>query len=477
MKASPVRSRAAAAGVLLLIFCPVAGGALFFPGWPGSRKAPRLLRGTDAGYGPAGIAAEPGSASAGLLPLSSPPATEAAFVGRARGPWMPGSGVEETAGKISLSESLGLSGGIGDLDYYLDLLRPGAGREEIALAARLLGVNQDLASFPEALVDRLLVEPDGERLRAGGLLLDLSLRVLDLSSCRTPGGSPALRFVVEAILEAYEDLYARLGEALGGVTRMISSSGCIASEDLEDLLGLAQRVPGTAGLVRAAVSDLVEIDPFWAERLLFDRADDFTVGMSLEAELILQSAALDQLLPLDALDLIASGTTFMTERPGSPGAGPDSFRWRREALQGIARRLREEELFHWLRVRGDGDTSRLLVSVLSPRRQQSLLTRLAHSAAIEGRLRGGAVVKLAGVRANEDAASMVLGLLQETWPGRSDLFIQASENLLSRSGSADAWTERIVLGLRGLLDEPRDKLSSAAEADLLRLLSLYGGSD
>jgi hypothetical protein len=114
---------------------------------------------------------------------------------------------------------------------------------------------------------------------------------------------------------------------------------------------------------------------------------------------------------------------------------------------------------------------------LSPSRQQSLLTRLARSAAIEGRLRGGAVVKLAGVRANEEAASMVLGLLQETWPGRSDLFIQASENLLSRSGSADAWTERIVLGLRGLLDGPRDKLSSAAEADLLRLLSLYGGSD
>ena len=87
------------------------------------------------------------------------------------------------------------------------------------------------------------------------------------------------------------------------------------------------------------------------------------------------------------------------------------------------------------------------------------------------------MVKLAGVRADEEAASMVLGLLQEAWPGRSDLFIQASENLLSRSGSADAWTERIVLGLRGLLDGPRDKLSSAAEADLLRLLSLYGGPD
>ena len=107
-------------------------------------------------------------------------------------------------GEISLLESLGLSGGIDDLDYYLDLLRPGAGREEIVLAARLLGENDDLASFPEALVDRLLVEPDGERLRAGGLLLGLSLRALDLYSCRTAGGSPAHRFVVETVLESYE---------------------------------------------------------------------------------------------------------------------------------------------------------------------------------------------------------------------------------------------------------------------------------
>ena len=86
------------------------------------------------------------------------------------------------------------------------------------------------------------------------------------------------------------------------------------------------------------------------------------------------------------------------------------------------------------------------------------------------------MVKLAGVRADEETASMVLGLLQETWPGRSDLFIQASENLLSRGGLADEWTERIVLGLRGLLDGPRAKLSPAAEADLSRLLALYGGS-
>ena len=474
MKASTDRSRAAA-GVLLLVFCPVAGGALFRPGCPGGRETLRVLRGTDTGHGAAGIAGELGRAPPGRLPLSALPSGEPALVGR--GPLMPGSGVEETAGEISLSESLGLSGGIGDLDYYLDLLRPGAGREEIVLAARLLGGNHDLASFPEALVDRILVEPDEERLRAGGLLLDLSLRVLDLSSCRTPGGSPARRFVVEAVLEAYEDLYARLGEALGGVTRTISGSGCIASEDLDGLLGLAQRVPATEGLVRAAVSDLVETDPFWAERLLFDRTDDFTAGMSSEAELILQSAALDQLLPLDALDFIASGTSLMTARRGSPGAGSDSFRWRRGALRGIARRLREEELFHWLRVKGDGETSRLLVSVLSPSRQQGLLTRLARSAAIEGRLRGGAVVKLAGVRADEEVASLVLGLLQETWPGRSDLFIQASENLLSRSGSADEWTERIVLCLRRLLDGPRDKLSSAVEADLLRLLSLYGGPD
>ena len=474
MKSSQARSRAAA-GFLLLVFCPVAGGALLWPGWSGLRKTPRALLGTDAGYRPAGITGEPGSTMAGSPSLSSSPVAGAAFDGHEL--WMPGAGLDETTGKISLSESLGLSGEIDDLDYYLDLLRPGAGREEIVLAARLLGANQDLASFPEALVDRLLVEPDGERLRAGGLLLDLSLRVLDLSSCRSPGGSPALRSVVEAVLEAYEGLHVRLGETLGGVAQMISSSGCITSEDLEILLRLAQRVPGTAGLVRAAVSDLVESDPFWVERLLFDRADDFTAGMSSEAELILHSAALDQLLPLDALDFIASGASLMTEDSGSPGIGPDSFRWRREALQGIARRLREEELFRWFRVNGDGDTSRLLVSVLSPSRQQGLLTRLARSAAIEGRLGGGAVVKLAGVRADEETASMVLGLLQEDWPGRSDLFIQASENLLSRGGLADEWTERIVLGLRGLLDGPRDKLSSAAEADLSRLLALYGGSD
>lgn len=476
MKGSPMRSRAAA-GVLLLVFCPVAGGTLFWPAWSGSRKAPRVLCGTGAGCGPTVIADAPGRVPAEGLRLSLPSAAAAAITGLARGSWLPDAGVDEMAGKISLSECLGLSGGIGDLDYYLDLLRPGAGREEIVLAARLLGGNHDLASFPEALVDRLLVEPDGERLRAGGLLLGLSLRVLDLSSCRTPGGSPGHRFVVEAVLEAYEDLYARLGEALGGVAQIISSSGCIVSEDLEVLLRLAQRVPGTAGLVRAAVSDLVETDPFWAERLLFDRADDFTAGMSLEAELILHSAALEQLLPLDALDFIASGTSVVTERSGSPGAGPDSFRWRRGILQGIAGRLREEELFRWLRVAGDGETSRLLVSVLSPSRHQGLLTMLARSAAIEGRLSGGAVVKLAGVRADEETVSMVLGLLQETWPGRSDLFIQASENLLSRSGPAAAWTERIVMGLRGILDGPRERLSSAAQADLLRLLALYGGSD
>ena len=474
MKSSQVRSRAAA-GFLLLVFCPVAGGALLWPGWSGLRKTPRALLGTDAGYRPAGITGEPGSTMAGSPSLSSSPVAGAAFDEHEL--WTPGAGMDETAGKISLPESLGLSGGIDDLDYYLDLLRPGAGREEIVLAARLLGANQDLASFPEALVDRLLVEPDGERLRAGGLLLDLSLRVLGLSSCRIPGGSPALRSVVEAVLEAYEGLSARLGETLGGVTRMISSSGCITSEDLESILRLAQRVPGVAGLVRAAVSDLAEADPFWAERLLFDRADDFTAGMSSEAELILHSAALDQLLPLDALDFIASGASLMTERSGSPDTDPDSFRWRRGALQGIARRLREEELFRWFRVNGDGDTSRLLVSVLSPSRQQGLLTRLARSAAIEGRLGGGAVVKLAGVRADEETASMVLGLLQEAWPGRCDLFIQASENLLSRGGLADEWSERIVLGLRGLLDGPRDKLSAAAKADLSRLLALYGGSD
>ena len=476
MKVSPMRSRVAV-GVLLLVFCPVAGGALFWPGWSEPRKAPRILRGTGAGRGVAVIADAPGSVSAEGLRWSSLPAATAAFTGLARGSWLPGAGVDEMTGEISLLESLGLSGGIDDLDYYLDLLRPGAGREEIVLAARLLGENDDLASFPEALVDRLLVEPDGERLRAGGLLLGLSLRALDLYSCRTAGGSPAHRFVVETVLESYEDLYARLGEALGVVTQIISSSGCIASEDLEGLLELAQRVPGTVGLVRAAVSDLVETDPFWAERLLLDRADDFTAGMSSEAEQILHSAALEQLLPLDALDFIAGGTAAETERSGSPGTASDSFLWRRGTLQGIARRLREEELFRWLRVTGDGETSRLLVSVLSPSRHRGLLTLLARSAAIEGRLSGGAVVKLAGARADEETVSMVLGLLQETWPDRFDLFIQASENLLSRSSPADVWTERIVLGLRGLFDEQRDKLSAAAEADLLRLLALYGGSD
>jgi len=473
MKVLPVRSRAAI-GVLLLVFCPVAGGALLWPGWSESRKIPLILRGTGAGRGAAMISGAPGSVSVEGSGLSSPPVAAAVFTGLTHGPWLPGTGVDEMTGKSSLSESLGLSGGIDDLAYYLDLLRPGAGREEIVLVARLLGENDDLESFPEALVDRLRVEPDGERLLAGGLLLGLSLRALDLSSCRAPGGSPAHRFVVETVIEAYEDLYARLGEALGVVTRIISSSGCIASEDLEALLELAQRVPGVAGLVRAAVSDLVETDPFWAEELLLDRADDFTAGMSLEAKLILHSAALAQLLPLDALDFIASRTAAEMERSDSPDAASDFFRWRRGNLQGIARRLGEEELFRWLQVTGDGETSRLLVSVLSPRRHQGLLTLLARSAAIEGRLSGGAVVKLAGVRADEETVSMVLGLLQETWPDRFDLFIQASENLLSRSGPADTWTERIVLGLRGLLDEPRDKLSSAAEADLLRLLALYG---
>lgn len=368
----------------------------------------------------------------------------------------------------SLAASLGLGGGIEDIDYLLDLLGPEAGREEVALAVRLLGYNRDLGLFPAAVVDRILGEPDFARSRAGALLLDLGLKILCSASRKNGPGVSAARLGIEVVLDAYEGLYDRLGKALYPVTWTISRSGLLTAGDIEKLLRLALSVPGVEGLVRAAARDLADFDPSWAERNLFEGEDDLAVGLPPAAAEILQEAALDQLAPLDALDYLAGRDAERFE-----GSSPPCPLVRRGTLRRIAGRAGDDELLRWFRSHPGSDTSRSLVSVLSTNAHANLLERLVRSGSIEARLRGGAIVKLAGARADEEIAGRVLWLLEGSWPGRRDLFVQAAENLLSGSGPGDPWMARITLRLSGLLERCRDELSPVVRDDLRRVLSRY----
>ena len=368
----------------------------------------------------------------------------------------------------SLAASLGLGGGIEDIDYLLDLLGPEAGREEVALAVRLLGYNRDLGLFPAAVVDRILGEPDFARSRAGALLLDLGLKILCSTSRKNGQGVSAARLGIEVVLDAYEGLYDRLGKALYPVTWTISRSDLLTAGDLERLLRLALSVPGVEGLVRVAARDLTDFDPSWAERNLFEGGDDIAEGLPPAAAEIIQEAALDQLAPLDALDYLAGRYAERFE-----GSSPPCPLARRGTLRRIAGRAGDDELLRWFRSHPGSDTSRLLVSVLSTSAHASLLERLVRSGSIEARLRGGAIVKLAGARADEEIADRVLWLLEGSWPGRRDLFVQAAENLLSGSGPGDPWMARITLRLSGLLEKCRDELSPVVKDDLRRVLSRY----
>ena len=368
----------------------------------------------------------------------------------------------------SLAASLGLGGGIEDIDYLLELLGPEAGREEVALAVRLLGYNRDLGLFPAAVVDRILVEHDFARSRAGALLLDLGLKILCSTSRENSSGVSAARLGIEVVLEAYEGLYDRLGEALHPITWTISRSGILTAGDMKRLLRLALSVPGVEGLVRAAARDLGDSDPAWAERNLFEGEDNLAEGLPPAATGILREAALDQLAPLDALDYLAGRDAERFE-----GSSPPCPPARRGTLRRIVGRADDDELFRWFRSHPGSDTSSLLVSVLSTRAHASLLERLVRSGSIEARLRGGAIVKLAGARADEEIAGRVLWLLEGSWPGRRDLFVQAAENLLSGSGPGEPWMARISLRLSGLLERCRDELSPVVKDDLRRVLSRY----
>ena len=477
MRAPPRKRRSSLVAMLLLVSMLA---AFFFPSTGRTpREGGRSIHGEDG--------ARRGAAEVlpvrEQLPRRSLAARESA---RVEGVGIPGATPaagsaeqERNAMSLSLLEGLGLTGGIDDLDYFLELLRPGAGREELALAVRLLEINRDLESFPEAVIDRILVEPDGARLRSGGLLLDLSLRLLCSLTCTAFDGRSSGRFAVDTVLTAYESLYRRLGEALSAITGTISRSGCIGAEDLQGLLGLAQRVPSAELLVRTAAGELADSDPAWARRQLFNRPSEPGLEVSLEGSRMMRMAALEELAPLDALDYIVS-TIPLEGSEGLPGGkggagipqGAGSL-CRRGVLRGIARRAAGDELFQWLRASGDGVASRLLISVLSPRVRQELLSRLAHSNEIEDWLRGAAVVKLAGIRASEATAALVLGLRRKEWPGHLDLFVQASENLLLKSAPSAPWVGAIVLQLEAISRDPGVELPDAVRADVARLLARY----
>ena len=369
---------------------------------------------------------------------------------------------------IPLAASLGLGGGIEDMGYLLDLLGPGAGREEVALAARLLGCNEDLDLFPAVVVERILLESDPARLGAAALLLDLGLKILCFSPYKNDSGVPVARVAIEAVLDAYKGLYERLGGVLGPITGTIASSGFLTAGDIEGLLRLALDIPGVEKMVRMAARELTDQDPSWAERTLFDGEVDLAAGLPPGAVEILRDAALEELAPLDALDYLSGRDTGQFG-----GLDPTCPLERMGTLRRIAGRSGEDELLRWLRAHAGSGTSRLLVSALSPRAHAGVLERLIRSEAIGSRLRGGAVVKLAGARADEEMASMVLALLDGSWPGRRDLFVQAAENLLSGGRPADPWFTRIVLRLESLLERCRDELPPAVKGDLERVLSQY----
>ncbi len=445
------------AGVLLALLLPALVPAL----------VPLREPGKQPGFCGSGQAGNPGTflpelsvpehPEAGSVPPFSPAAPK--HRRGVREGWLPG-------GSPGLVPALGMSGGIEDIDFLLELLGHEAGGEEVALVTKLLGYNRDLEEFPAALVERILAGPAGVDQWPPVLLLDLSLKILCSPTWRKGAGSSAARHAIELVLAEYSGLYAAAGDLLGAVAETVTESEGLAAEDLDGLLRLSESVPGMKGLVLAAAERLKQQDPGWPRKSLQALQESLQSGAPKVMAELAEAAALSQLEPGEALDYIA-------EKTRAPSGAPAGRLWCLENFRVITARSDEEELDRWIRDSEAGAASRLLVSALSYQRHSRLLESLAFSGSYSWRLQAGAVVKISGYRADEEIAQAVLSLLEAREPGRVDLFVQAAENLLCRSGRGDSWFSPLADGLARSLFLEGDHLALPVRQDLVRVLELY----
>ena len=453
------------AGVLLALLLPALVPALVPLREPGKQaeKQPER-RPAFCGAGPAGT---PGT----FLPeLSIPDGPEAGPAS----PFSPAAPKHRrdlregwlSAGGPGLVPALGISGGLDDIDFLLELLGHEAGGEEVALVAKLLGYNRDLEEFPAALVERILAGPAGVDQWPPVLLLDLSLKILCSPTWRKGAGSSAARHAIELVLAEYSGLYAAAGDLLGAVAETVAESGSLAAEDLDGLLRLSESVPGMKRLVLAAAERLKQQEPGWPRKSLQALQESLQSGAPKVRAELAEAAALSQLEPGEALDYIA-------EKTRAPSGAPGGRLWCLENFRVITARSEEEELDRWIRDSEAGAASRLLVSALSYQRHSRLLESLAFSGSYSWRLQAGAVVKISGYRADEEIAQAVLSLLEGRETGRVDLFVQAAENLFFRSGRGDSWFSPLADGLARSLFLEGDHLALPVRQDLVRVLELY----
>ena len=363
----------------------------------------------------------------------------------------------------------GFPGGVDDIDFLLELLGHEAGREEVALATKLLGYNSELEGFPDVLVERLLARSGQEDPGPAVLLLDLSLKILCSPTYRKGAGSFAARHAIELVLAEYTGLYAAAGDLLEAITETIGESQRLVTEDLEGLLRLSESVPGMKRLVFAAASQLNQQEPGWPRENLQAFEESFQSGAPGAVDELLEAAALSQLEPGEALDYISR----TGQKAGEPFYAPACKLRRLRIIREITSRSEEEELYRWIRKAEGGLARRLVVSSLSHQRHSRLLERLAFSGHHSWRLQAGAVVKLSGYRADEEIAQAVLSLPGGEEPGRIDLFVQAAENLLARSGTQDSWFGPVADGLARSLFLQGGQLADPVREDLVRVLDLY----
>lgn len=372
-------------------------------------------------------------------------------------------------GGAGLASALGMGGGVEDIDFLLELLGNEAGGEQVALATKLLGYNRELEEFPAALLERILARSGEGGQESAVLLLDLSLKILCSPTWRKGAGSFAARHAIELVLAEYAGLYAAAGDLLEAVTETIGESGELLAEDLPGLLRLSGGVPGINRLVFASASQLKAEDPAWPRKSLLDIEESLQSAAPGTMEGLVEAAALSQLEPGEALDYI-SKKMQRTRDPFYPP--PCKLRCLR-ILREITSRSEEDELDGWIRKAEAGSVSGLVVSSLSYQRHSRLLERLAFSGSHSWRLQAGAVVKLSGYRADEEIAQAVLSLPRGEGPGRIDLFVQAAENLLARSGVQDPWFAPVADELARSLFLQGDRQAGPVREDLVRVLELY----
>jgi len=365
--------------------------------------------------------------------------------------------------------ALGMRGGIDDIESLLELLGYHAGGEEVALVTKLLGYNRELEEFPAALVERILACPGAVDPGPAVLLLDLSLKILCSPTWRKGAGSFAARHAVELVLAEYTGLYAAAGDLLEAVTETIGESRRLVAEDLQGLLKLSESVPGMKRLVFAAAAELNQQEPGWPRKSLQALEESLQSGAPGAMDELAEAAALSQLEPGEALDYISQ----KAQRAQGELYAPVCRLRRLQILREITARGGEEEIDQWIRDAEDGPVRRLVVSSLSHQQHSRLLERLAFSGSHNWRLQAGAVVKLSGYRADEEIAQAVLSLLAGGEPGRIDLFVQAAENLLARSGTQDSWFGPVADGLARSLFLQGDQLADPVREDLVRVLDLY----